>query len=211
MAERIISAGSTAPIPRERGHAPLFALSAKYLIDASSETSALGVDVGCMFESLLATIQATIDASEGDPHIDGLLFSALYWARQASGTSAEYIVRTAPMLKGQGATETATEASGAAERGHTAPDTTATALKSASSASPTTDLGPQGRLGAMDSALNAAAFAHRGISVTLEQLHQPIYRDCDSAAQGLYEAAVASAAAVDRAIGQCLEAAGGAQ
>ena len=83
------------PLP---GTAPFFHLNADYVIDNASKTEAIGDDVICLNDSLLAVIQALIEATDSNSHLQSLAFAALYMAKQASATAHAYYDRVQPSL-----------------------------------------------------------------------------------------------------------------
>jgi len=61
----------------------------------------------------------------------------------------------------------------------------------------------------MAEALNEGADAHHGIRATLQAMADEVYSRCSADVQGLFEAAIASTARLDRAVAVGLEAWGG--
>ncbi len=181
MTDRNHTGGCSAPTPNSAELPKFFKLNAKYLIDPDAEISGLGTDIGCMSEALIATIQAIVDATSGDDHqADGLLFGALYQAKQVAGMSAEYVRRTAQPA-GASAPE---EAKGAVTR----------QVPSSSSATE------------MAQSISDAACAANAIRAALDEIQEAVYSELGSTEQGLYEAAVASTERLDRALERGIEA-----
>lgn len=78
--------------------APFFHLNADYVIAPSSKTENIGDDVLCLNESVLAVIQALIEATDGENHLQPLAFAALYMAEQASAAARAYYDQVQPTL-----------------------------------------------------------------------------------------------------------------
>lgn len=77
---------------------PFFHLNADYVIDSASKTEDIGDDVICLNESLLAVIQALVEATDSDSYLQSLAFAALYMAKQASATARAYYDQVQPSL-----------------------------------------------------------------------------------------------------------------
>lgn len=184
MADDIIASGASSPIPSPDNKAPLFKLSAGYLIDPASKTDDLGNDLGCLTEALTATIQAIVDATSGeDHHLDGLIFAALYQAKQVSGLSSEFVRRASEARRAPGAAPGGASCSVVAAQ--------------ATPVSPAT---------AMAQSLSDAACAANAIGAALDGIQGAVYSDLGSTEQGLYEAAIASIERLDRALSRGIEA-----
>lgn len=92
MATNIIGASTAAPIPRERGTVEFFTLNGKYLIDSSATAQQLGDDLACFNGSLVAILEALVDATESTDY-SALAFAALYQARQASAVAQAHAMQ----------------------------------------------------------------------------------------------------------------------
>ena len=181
MTERNHTGGCSAATPGSAELPKFFKLNADYMIDPEAEISGLGTDIGCMSEALIATIHAMVDATSGDDHqFDGLLFGALYQAKQVAGMSAEYVRRTAQPA-GPSAPEEAKE----------------TAPPQAPSSSSATE---------MAQSISDATCAANAVRAALDEIQEAVYSEFGSAEQGLYEAAVASTERLDRALERGIEA-----
>lgn len=179
MATSIIGGGSAAPTPQEREPVEFFTLNAKYLIDPASNIDDLAFDIECLHETVGELLQRVVEATESDGPLNSLVFGALYLFRQAKSVAAEYCARTgrAAAAAADSATPGISDSSG--------------------------DISKADRMG---DALNEGAYAHHAISASLTAISSEVYERCGSQAQGLFEAAIAGAERLDRAMARGMDA-----